>query len=170
MTFLQAACVPISLASKAPQILSNHKLKSTGTLSAFAVFNALLGCLARVFTTATEVKDKVILWGFILAAVLNAVIVGQMIVYWNNTPTLSSTAKDRFKPKLALNDASTSASSGGSYGIYPGSPISPSVGGKGGEEHVKLRRSVSESEEKDVGVPPSPAGSFPAKKWSRKVD
>ena len=64
VSLLQAATLPISLASKAPQIIANHRAKSTGNLSAFAVFNALLGCIARLFTTLQEVKDPLIFWGF----------------------------------------------------------------------------------------------------------
>ncbi|KAK6903499.1 mannose-P-dolichol utilization defect 1 [Kwoniella mangroviensis CBS 10435] len=84
LALLQAATLPLSLISKAPQILSNHKHKSTGNLSAFAVFNALLGCLARLFTTQQEVDDPLIFWGFAGAAVLNAVLALQMIAYWKN--------------------------------------------------------------------------------------
>jgi mannose-P-dolichol utilization defect protein 1 len=79
---LQAATLPISLLSKAPQIVSNHQAKSTGNLSAFAVFNALLGCLARLFTTKQEVNDPLIFWGFAGAALLNAVLAVQMVIYW----------------------------------------------------------------------------------------
>jgi mannose-P-dolichol utilization defect protein 1 len=83
--FLQAATLPISLLSKAPQIISNHRAKSTGNLSAFAVFNALLGCLARLFTTQQEVNDPLVLWGFLGAALLNLVLAAQMVAYWQNT-------------------------------------------------------------------------------------
>lgn len=163
--------MPISLLSKAPQILSNHRLKSTGTLSAFAVFNALLGCLARVFTTATEVKDPVILWGFILAAVLNAVIVGQMVAYWNNaaggtslgsTSTSASAGKGRAPAPLRR----VAEKAAGDSLAEPGSPLSPVLS-------PDIRRRVSEAgevEEKNVGVPPSPVGSVPAKRWARKAD
>jgi mannose-P-dolichol utilization defect protein 1 len=71
------------LISKAPQIISNHRLQSTGNLSAFAVFNAFAGCLARLFTTSQETGDSLVWWGFALAAALNAVLAGQMIMYWN---------------------------------------------------------------------------------------
>lgn len=83
MAFLQAVTLPLSLSSKVPQILSNYSNGSTGNLSAFAVFNALLGCLARLFTTKQEVNDPLIFWGFAGAAVLNAVIAAQMVMYWN---------------------------------------------------------------------------------------
>lgn len=83
MAFLQAVTLPLSLSSKVPQILSNARNGSTGNLSAFAVFNALLGCLARLFTTKQEVNDPLIFWGFAGAAILNAVIAGQVVMYWN---------------------------------------------------------------------------------------
>ena len=37
---LVAASIPLSLSSKVPQIVSNHRNKSTGQLSAFLVFNS----------------------------------------------------------------------------------------------------------------------------------
>ncbi|KAL8277194.1 hypothetical protein RQP46_010367 [Phenoliferia psychrophenolica] len=83
LQLLAAACIPLSLASKVPQILSNFSSGSTGQLSAFLVFNSLAGCLARVFTVLTESGgDPVLLWGFIIAAALNAVLAGQMALYW----------------------------------------------------------------------------------------
>ncbi|WVR04804.1 hypothetical protein IAU60_001816 [Kwoniella sp. DSM 27419] len=84
LALLQAATLPLSLISKAPQIMSNHRHRSTGNLSAFAVFNALLGCLARLFTTKQEVNDPLIFWGFAGAAVLNLVLALQMVAYWSN--------------------------------------------------------------------------------------
>jgi len=84
LSLLQATTVPLSLISKAPQIASNHRHKSTGNLSAFAVFNAFFGCLARLFTTSQETGDSLMWWGFALAGALNAVLVAQMVVYWNN--------------------------------------------------------------------------------------
>ncbi|WVQ80225.1 hypothetical protein IAT38_002330 [Cryptococcus sp. DSM 104549] len=84
LALLQAATLPLSLISKAPQIISNHRYRSTGNLSAFAVFNALLGCIARLFTTKQEVDDPLIFWGFAGAALLNAVLAAQMILYWKS--------------------------------------------------------------------------------------
>jgi len=82
LSLLQAATVPLSLTSKAPQIMANHRARSTGNLSAFTVFNALLGCVARLFTTRQEVNDPLIFWGFAGAGILNAVLAGQMLMYW----------------------------------------------------------------------------------------
>lgn len=64
--------------------MTNYKYHSTGNLSAFAVFNNFLGCVARVFTTKQEVDDPLIFWGFASAAVLNAVLAVQMIMYWRD--------------------------------------------------------------------------------------
>ncbi|RSH92390.1 hypothetical protein EHS25_008805 [Saitozyma podzolica] len=95
LALLQAATLPLSLISKAPQIISNLRNQSTGNLSAFAVFNALLGCLARLFTTKQEVNDPLIFWGFFGAAVLNAVLAVQMLMYWNNSDVGAKTTRQR---------------------------------------------------------------------------
>lgn len=76
--------IPLGLMSKIPQILDVQKNKSTGQLSAFAVFNYLLGSLARVGTTLAEVDDVLILAGFLGGAVLNLVLAVQMVAFWSN--------------------------------------------------------------------------------------
>ncbi|KAG9046074.1 hypothetical protein FS837_005150 [Tulasnella sp. UAMH 9824] len=85
LTLLQGLTIPISAIAKVPQIVANEKNKSTGTLSAFVVIANIVGCLARVFTTLTEVQDPLVLWGFILSSVLNVVIGVQLWAYWGNT-------------------------------------------------------------------------------------
>lgn len=76
------ATLPLGLFSKLPQIAQNHRAKSTGQLSTFAVVAQILGCLARLFTTATEVKDTLVLAGFFLALVLNIVLGLQVWAYY----------------------------------------------------------------------------------------
>lgn len=83
LTFLQACTIPISLASKVPQMLELYKDKSRGQLSSIVVFAQLLGTIARVFTTMTETDDKLLLYGFGLATVFNAIIAAQVMYYWN---------------------------------------------------------------------------------------
>ncbi|CAG8476973.1 16762_t:CDS:1 [Funneliformis caledonium] len=83
LSFLQAITIPISLASKFPQIATNYKNGSTGQLSSFAVFGFTAGSLARIFTTLSEVDDSLILIGYVLASVLNVVLAIQMVMYWN---------------------------------------------------------------------------------------
>ena len=82
ISFLQMSTLPLGLFSKLPQIVQNHRAKSTGQLSSFAVVAQILGCLARLFTTATEVKDTLVLASFFLALVLNIVMGLQMWSYY----------------------------------------------------------------------------------------
>lgn len=87
LSVLQLATLPLSLFSKLPQILQNARARSTGQLSAFAVISQIAGCLARLFTTATEVGDNIVAAGFALALVLNAVLGVQMWLYWGKEET-----------------------------------------------------------------------------------
>jgi len=84
LALLQMATIPLSLLSKFPQIYENQRAKSTGQLSAVAVISQVAGCLARLFTTATEVGDSIVFAGFLLALLLNIVVGLQMIVFWGN--------------------------------------------------------------------------------------
>ncbi|GJJ74531.1 mannose-P-dolichol utilization defect 1 [Entomortierella parvispora] len=85
LTVLQGATIPINLFSKIPQIVENHRNKSTGQLSAFTIFNYFAGSLARVYTTLTEVDDVIILSGFLLSTLFNCILALQMALYWNNS-------------------------------------------------------------------------------------
>lgn len=71
LTLLQGTTIPVSLLSKIPQILELNREKATGNLSAIVVFAQLLGTVARVFTTATETDDLLLLAGFAGATVFN---------------------------------------------------------------------------------------------------
>ncbi|KAI0712695.1 mannose-P-dolichol utilization defect 1 protein [Earliella scabrosa] len=82
MALCQLSTLPLSLFSKLPQIRQNHRAQSTGQLSAFAVISQVGGCLARLFTTATEVGDPIVTAGFALALALNIVLGFQMWIYW----------------------------------------------------------------------------------------
>ncbi|EIW51563.1 mannose-P-dolichol utilization defect 1 protein [Trametes versicolor FP-101664 SS1] len=82
IALFQLATLPLSLFSKLPQIRQNHRAQSTGQLSAFAVISQVGGCLARLFTTATEVGDPIVSAGFALALALNVVLGIQMWMYW----------------------------------------------------------------------------------------
>jgi mannose-P-dolichol utilization defect protein 1 len=82
LSLLQLATLPLSLFSKLPQIRQNLRSKSTGQLSAFAVISQIAGCLARLFTTATEVGDLLVSAGFALALLLNCILGAQLWMYW----------------------------------------------------------------------------------------
>ncbi|KAK9375043.1 uncharacterized protein V1513DRAFT_443548 [Lipomyces chichibuensis] len=94
-TTLQAVTIPLNLASKIPQIITIFKSKSTGQLSAVSVFAYMAGSVARVFTTLQEVDDKIVLAGAVLAALLNGVLVVQMVMYWGG----ATPAADKDKKK-----------------------------------------------------------------------
>ncbi|KAF8990341.1 hypothetical protein BDQ17DRAFT_369926 [Cyathus striatus] len=82
LTTLQALSLPLALTSKLPQIIQNQRSRSTGQLSVFAVLAQCLGCAARLFTTATEVKDRLVGAAFGLALVLNLVLGFQLWAFW----------------------------------------------------------------------------------------
>ncbi|EPQ51137.1 mannose-P-dolichol utilization defect 1 protein [Gloeophyllum trabeum ATCC 11539] len=83
LALLQLSTLPLSLFSKLPQIMQNYRAQSTGQLSAFAVLSQIVGCLARLFTTATEVGDPLVIAGFALALLLNGVLGAQLWIYWD---------------------------------------------------------------------------------------
>ncbi|POR36118.1 Mannose-P-dolichol utilization defect 1 protein [Tolypocladium paradoxum] len=100
LSYLQAGAGVLGVASKLPQILAIWQQGGTGQLSAFAVFNYLVGSLTRIFTTLQEVDDKLILYGFISGFALNAILALQMIYYWN-TPSEKATGKRKVVPVQA---------------------------------------------------------------------
>ncbi|KAF8585070.1 mannose-P-dolichol utilization defect 1 protein [Ramaria rubella] len=82
LSLLQVATIPLSLLSKFPQIYEIQRARSTGQLSSIAIFSQVAGCLARLFTTATEVGDPIVFAGFLLALLLNLVLGAQMYAFW----------------------------------------------------------------------------------------
>ncbi|KAJ5610549.1 hypothetical protein N7510_007268 [Penicillium lagena] len=115
MAYLQAGAGALGVASKLPQIFTIWREGGTGQLSAFAVFNYLVGSLSRIFTTIQEVDDKLILYGFVAGFTLNVILAAQMVYYWNAPAT-----KKKGTRKLA--DRPTVGQSTG---------VSPSPKGKG---------------------------------------
>ncbi|TVY47495.1 Mannose-P-dolichol utilization defect 1 protein [Lachnellula occidentalis] len=95
LSYFQAGAGVLGVASKLPQIAAVWQEGGTGQLSAFAVFNYLLGSLSRIFTTLQEVDDKLILYGFIAGFVLNAILATQMVYYWNAPAKKSEKAKGK---------------------------------------------------------------------------
>lgn len=83
LQWLQGMTIPVSLASKVPQMLELHRAKATGELSILVVFAQLLGTTARVYTTITETNDRLLFWGFALATIFNAIIAVQVCMYWH---------------------------------------------------------------------------------------
>lgn len=87
MKLLQGGAGVLSIASKLPQIVTVYQQGGTGQLSAFAVFNYLLGSASRIFTTLQEVDDQLILYSFVAGFLLNAIVAAQMVYYWNSPTT-----------------------------------------------------------------------------------
>ncbi|KAJ5895173.1 hypothetical protein N7495_006864 [Penicillium taxi] len=98
MSYLQAGAGALGVASKAPQIYAIWREGGTGQLSAFAIFNYLVGSLSRIFTTLQEVDDKLILYGFIAGFSLNVILAAQMVYYWNS-PAQKKTSKKNSQAK-----------------------------------------------------------------------
>jgi mannose-P-dolichol utilization defect protein 1 len=98
----QLCTLPLSLFSKLPQILQNHRARSTGQLSTFAVVSQIGGCAARLFTTSQEVNDPLVAAGFALALVLNLVVGIQMYVYWGKGSGVSVAGHEKVRDEIPL--------------------------------------------------------------------
>ncbi|KLJ11174.1 mannose-P-dolichol utilization defect 1 [Blastomyces silverae] len=122
MGYLQAGAGVLGLASKVPQILTVWKEGGTGQLSAFAVFNYLLGSMMRIFTTIQEVDDKLLLYGFMAGFALNLVLGLQMLYYWNGPATTPAKKSQGKRPQRMAEVQIPAAKSSG---------VSPSPSGKG---------------------------------------
>ncbi|KAH3670278.1 hypothetical protein WICMUC_004931 [Wickerhamomyces mucosus] len=78
--------IPLSILAKLPQIVSNFKRKSTGTLSIASIGAGLLGSFIRLFTLiANGIQDNLILVGLGVSIALNLVIFSQIIVFGNKS-------------------------------------------------------------------------------------
>ena len=142
LPLLQLSTLPISLFSKIPQIASNARARSTGNLSAIAVGAQIAGCAARLFTTATELEgDVYVLWGFLLALVLNGVIGLQMWMYWGKDAV---DEKKRESVALPATD-------------YP--RVKPEIQRLSPTPHARAG-----------SVPPASPSAAGSRKWTRKID
>ena len=113
---LQATTIAIFSGSKVPQIVKAFQAKSTGQLDLFMVTLMTGGSLARVFTTFQTVDDKVCaarspahagalckrliaiapqfyLLSYIVGTALNAVMLGQVLIYGNAEGAAAKTRK-----------------------------------------------------------------------------
>jgi len=86
LNYLQVATIPISAASRLPQIMKIWSSGRTGQLSIITVFMTALGSMARLFTTLNETgHDQLLLVGYGTSALLNAIIALQMVWYWQSS-------------------------------------------------------------------------------------
>ena len=91
LTVLNTAAIPFFIASKIPQILENYKNGGTGELSLWTIGNSLFGTASRAYTTFIELGDAIVLGGYMLSTLLNAIIFTQILYY--------SAQKDKKKQK-----------------------------------------------------------------------
>lgn len=77
--------VPILLTGKLSQAVTNYKNGSTGQLSAVTCFMLFFGSLARIFTSIQETGDSMMIITYCVSTFANAVIVSQMLYYWNKS-------------------------------------------------------------------------------------
>ncbi|KAL1744268.1 hypothetical protein HDZ31DRAFT_39045 [Schizophyllum fasciatum] len=133
----QALTLPISIASKVPQITENLRNRSTGNLSAFAVLLQTGGCAARLFTIYSEVDDVLVALGALLAFALNAIILVQMWLYWGRDPVVPKIkVEEKTEPLVARSEKTfvertpPQSRSGTPNLSRPGTPMSASRSGR----------------------------------------
>jgi mannose-P-dolichol utilization defect protein 1 len=146
LALLQVTTLPLSLFSKIPQIRQNFRSESTGQLSAFAVISQIAGCLARLFTTATEVGDSLVSAGFALALLLNIVLGVQLWIYWGKSEDLN--LGDGYE----LEEKANTHTSQWRGPIEAPSPM------------------PAASTARQLSTPPPKSSSPVGRKWARKVD
>lgn len=98
--------VPILLTGKLSQAVTNFKNGSTGQLSAATCLMLFFGSLARIFTSVQETGDSMMIITYCVSTFANAVIVSQLLYYWNKpqgakVAAAASETKDKTKSKKA---------------------------------------------------------------------
>eukprot|EP01111_Echinosteliopsis_oligospora_P009430 TRINITY_DN275_c0_g1_i1.p1 TRINITY_DN275_c0_g1~~TRINITY_DN275_c0_g1_i1.p1 ORF type:complete len:259 (-),score=49.69 TRINITY_DN275_c0_g1_i1:33-752(-) len=93
LSFFQSLGIPINIASKLPQIITNYKKKSVGQLAFLTVFLQFAGTAARVFTTLKEVNDPLVLMSYLVATALNGITLAQFFIYKGSAPVATTRAK-----------------------------------------------------------------------------
>jgi len=72
--------VPLSCLSSVPQLLENSKNGHTGQLALLPVIFTVIGLTIRVFTTMTEIDDKLALIAVIVPCCLNLLLLFQVLL------------------------------------------------------------------------------------------
>ena len=154
LSLLQMGTLPLSVFSKLPQIRQNARAQSTGQLSSIAVIAQIAGCLARLFTTATEVDDWIVSAGIAVALILNIILGIQMYIYW---PKVDKAAYEM----QSINGRKTESA----HPEKVSAVYEPTGTSTWNQPTQPLQHRVS--------TPPPPRAQTPSsggKKWTRKVD
>lgn len=81
MSILQAATIPISALARLPQIFQIWSTGSVGQLSSISLFLTMAGSVARLYTSAAEIKDPILLIGYSSTAILNTILFLQVVLF-----------------------------------------------------------------------------------------
>lgn len=79
---LQAFSMGSVLFASVPQIIFSFRTKSSAWSPITAVLS-LVGCMARLFTTLSLTKDRLLLLGYSVGLVTNSILLGQVLWYGN---------------------------------------------------------------------------------------
>ena len=85
-TYVPVSSIFMNLVVKFSQIKTIFVNGSTGNLSFITNFMNLVGTIARIFTTFTELNDKLLILSYGIGATCNFVIIFQFLIYWNSKP------------------------------------------------------------------------------------
>uniref|UniRef100_A0A0K8TQH4 Solute carrier family 66 member 3 n=1 Tax=Tabanus bromius TaxID=304241 RepID=A0A0K8TQH4_TABBR len=96
---VESSLLPILTAGKLLQAWTNYKSKSTAQLSAISWIILLVSSILRVYTTAKETGDALVVASYVLSTVLNGFIVMQFWIYRGRPKpkTSKETKKDKKK-------------------------------------------------------------------------
>ncbi|KAF9052127.1 hypothetical protein BJ165DRAFT_1591863 [Panaeolus papilionaceus] len=169
MAFLQMTTLPLSLFSKLPQIRQNARAQSTGQLSAFAVISQILGCLARLFTTAQEVGDAIVAAGFALALLLNLVLGAQLWMYWGEAEVKTKASAEPHSYELKEKRAESPAYETPSWQSQAHSSPGPQLYQPTASRATGTPLSTPTTHRISTPPPRTPS-SAGGRKWARKVD
>lgn len=78
-----SSSIPLVSLARISQIYHSFRSKDTGPLSQFTFFLGFAGNLARAFTTVTETGDMILLASYLYGALLNFIILIQIVMYGN---------------------------------------------------------------------------------------
>lgn len=95
----QAFNVPVLFIGKSIQAITNYKNQSTGQLSAATCFMLFAGSIARIFTSAQETGDFMMILTYCVSTFANLIIVIQLFMYSKSKKEVKSPSKGEQKKK-----------------------------------------------------------------------
>lgn len=90
VSILQSISIPLLNFSRIPQLLLNHRTKSTGELAPSTLILQAAGNLARIFTTFVQVQNNLFLLSCVVAMLFNGALVAQFFMYRGQPPVRPS--------------------------------------------------------------------------------